>query len=396
MGKLFKVNGHPKYYAWGDKRTLYDFLGWHRGSERFAELWFGTHPKGQSSISNGIPLITMVSNPTGFMKPVSSGFLDYIGLPYLVKFLAPAVPLSVQVHPSKTQAMAGYSKEEMLHIPLNDPTRIFKDRNHKPELLVALSDWEALVGITSETEVAEFLTALDTRHARVALVDIERIGLAEYLRSVLTGEVSISAFAIAETVARCGELAGSAVCDRVQKRAQLILRLHQHFPNDIGLLLALAMNHVKLSAGEAMFVPVGTLHAYLSGIGFEVMASSDNVLRAGLTKKHVDPQGLASCANFHSEDPAIITPVAQQLQGVSVVQYAVPVADFGVEIFSFEGGQVALTNTLNELLVCLEGSVEIDTHVQNLCLQKGEVAFLTENSRVLVTGEGKVAHVKGV
>lgn len=396
MGKLLKVTGHPKYYGWGDNHTLYDYLRWNHGSENFAELWFGTHPKGQAHVANGIPLLTLVSHQTDFLKPKAHTPREYLGLSYLVKFIAPSKPLSVQVHPSKTAAASGYAKEEQAGLPLNDPTRLFKDRNHKPELLLALSDWEALVGIDAQASICGFLEALDTRHARSALGNIIEQGVGPYLHNLLTGRNHVSQYAIAETVARCGELAQEATNPQIRNRAELLLRLHSFFPNDPGLLLALMMNHVKLQPGEAIFVPVGTPHAYLSGIGFEVMAASDNVLRAGLTTKHVDAHELAACADFNPVNPQILQPQISKLKQLTIQQFKVPVPDFQVAVYILEGGSQALKNTLNELLVCLSGEIKIDTHVQKLHLQQGEVAFLTENSQVIVSGNGRLAHVQGM
>lgn len=220
-------------------------------------------------------------------------------LPYLLKLIAPAAPLSLQVHPNLDQARAGFEREEKAGISRDANERLYPDPNHKPELLYALTEFRALSGFRTPRRALELVSGLHVplanRLARILEAQPTAAGVREAITLLLSpGEVA--AQDVAAVVDACSDRMGSRGASiRIDRT---VVRLGQAYPGDPGAVVALLLNPVLLQPGEAMFVPAGSPHAYLSGLGVEVMANSDNVLRAGLTPKHIDPGGTAAGAGL--------------------------------------------------------------------------------------------------
>lgn len=245
-----RIIGVEKNYDWGDEITIRHTLGFpsERGT-KIAELWWGTHPQGPSRLDTmrGGPLLEDVAGE----------------MTMLVKLLACAQPLSLQTHPTQQQAREGFAREEALGIPRDSPQRMYRDESDKPEMIIALSRFEALCGFAPIDKSVEFLKSIGWRREAKVLADT---GISGYLMWAFQQDKRLSFW-------------------RAPTWMKNLRSLHR---NDPALRIVPLLNHVVLNEGEALALPAGNLHAYLHGFGLEIMNSSDNVIRAGFTSKHVD------------------------------------------------------------------------------------------------------------
>lgn len=314
-----RVLGRAQHYDWGDTEALPRLLGLEPDGRPWAEWWWGTHPTAPSD----------VAEPDGTLRPLE----ELTGtLPFLVKLLAAARPLSLQVHPSADQAAEGFAREEGAGIAPDDPRRSYPDPHPKPELLCALGEFEALCGVAPVDEAAALLGELGSS--------------AESLRARLLGEGPGAAIAwllrdrpdIAELV--------DAASDHPDARCAAVVRGAELHPGDPASPVALLLHHVVLQPGEALFLEAGNLHAYLRGVGLEVMGASDNVLRCGWTTKHVDVDEMLRVL-----DPAEIgDPTVHALIDGTVATYPSPGAPFVLRRYApVDGDPVEVTATGPEL-----------------------------------------------
>ena len=279
-------------------------------------------------------------------------------LPFLVKLLAAAAPLSIQAHPSLEQAQEGFARENAEGIALNSPHRNYKDPNHKPELIVALTEFRALAGFRPVPDTAAFFAELGSaeldRYATLLPTDGEGD-----LRALFTTLISLPhqpRVELIESVQRAAE-------ELAQKRtapawmveaAEVYLELNQAYPGDVGVLAALLLNVLTLAPGEAAFLRAGQLHAYLSGLGVEVMANSDNVLRGGLTTKHVDVPELVKVLDFGTLE----NPRAEAAASHGGVEFQLPVDSFAVRVHSLADGEtLAIDEDGPAIVLCTSGEV---------------------------------------
>lgn len=278
---LIPLANDPRDYAWGSTSLIADLVGRAPSGRPEAEVWFGDHPGDPSETPDGRTLDHWIAD-----EGPSAG-ID-APLPYLLKLLAAASALSIQAHPSKAQAEAGFAREEAAGIPRDASSRTYRDDNHKPELIVALSDtFRALAGVRD----------LDATRRLVAALGDGAAPLGEQLAATDASPSGIIGWLLADGAGAAREVIAAAVAADVPEFADelaLARRLDQDFPGDPGIVVALLMNLVTLRRGEGLFVPAGVLHAYLEGLGVEIMAASDNVLRGGLTPKHVDATELVA------------------------------------------------------------------------------------------------------
>jgi mannose-6-phosphate isomerase len=253
--RMLGVTGVVQHYAWGDPVSIPELLGVPSDGEPWAELWFGTHPGAPSTVDGGAPLSDVAGE-----------------LPYLLKVLAAGEALSLQTHPSAEQAARGFAREEAAGIARDAPERTYRDPDAKPELLCALTPFDALCGFRPVAATSALLR-------RIGAVDLARVLERDGLRSTVTalyrGEIDT-----ASTVAACQR--------RDEPEAQLVRSLAAQYPDDPSVVVTLLLHRVHLRPGEAIFLGPGNLHAYLHGVGVEIMGASDNVVRGGLTVKHVD------------------------------------------------------------------------------------------------------------
>ena len=363
---VIPLTGAPRYYDWGSRTMIQNLMGGKNSGQSWqppAELWFGAHPDSPSD-AFGLPLDQRIAaDPVGMIgRQAVKAFGPT--LPYLVKILAADRPLSIQVHPTREQAEAGHLWEEMAEVPLDSPKRTFRDRNHKPELIVALSRFEALCGFRPVEATIELLEGLP---GLAPLRDILREdGLRAAMAVVLDPDLTSDAvIALTRSVLDCE--------DRALRGAQHAIAC---FPGDPGGLVALLLNYVVLHPGEGLYLGAGQVHAYLRGMGVEIMASSDNVLRAGLTTKHVDTERLLAHADF----------TAREVHPLRTDWFVPPVPDFRLNRVQVE--QVDRRLLLGPCLVlCTSGKA----HLDDCALDPGEAAFIPASSDVVaLTGDGEV------
>ncbi|MGW2410291.1 mannose-6-phosphate isomerase, class I [Streptomyces sp. NPDC001739] len=390
-------------YAWGSTTAIPELLGTAPTGEPQAEMWMGAHPGAPSRLDRGTGPRSLAeiieADPEAELGP---GAVRAFGprLPFLLKLLAAGSPLSLQVHPDLTQAREGFAEEERRGVPLDAPHRNYKDANHKPELICALTPFEGLCGFRHPAQTADLLEDLGVDDL-TPYVDILRASPeADALREVLTAVLSAEHHAIAGTVERtavaAGQLAakGGPHADAYAAYAGLA----HHYPGDPGVLAAMLLNHVRLQPGEALFLGAGIPHAYISGLGVELMANSDNVLRCGLTPKHVDVPELLRVVRFEAGDAGVLRP--EDIGGEEV--YDTPVDEFRLSRFVLAPGAAPhpLASATPQILLCTAGTVHLHADPAGqpaaapaaapaeLTLAPGQSAFVPAGESLTLTGEG--------
>ncbi|MFK0126245.1 mannose-6-phosphate isomerase, class I [Streptomyces nigra] len=374
-----RLDNTVRPYAWGSTTAIPRLLGVEPTGEPQAEMWMGAHPGAPSRTARGTLAEVIEADPE---RELGAATVAKFGprLPFLLKLLAAGAPLSLQVHPDLTQARQGYEDEERRGIPIDAGHRNYKDANHKPELICALTEFDGLCGFRDPVQAAGLLDALgvdslkpyvDLLHARP-----EEAALREVLTAILTADRDAMAHSVAEAAAACTRLGGEH---------GPYAGIAHHYPGDPGVIAAMLLNHVRLQPGEALFLGAGIPHAYLSGLGVEIMANSDNVLRCGLTPKHVDVPELLRIVRFEAGDPGVLRPEAAP-DGEEV--YETPIDEFRLSRYVLPEGTTAhdLTRATPQILLCTSGSVRAGEHD----LTPGRSVFVPAGEKAEVSGAGTV------
>ncbi|MEV0305657.1 mannose-6-phosphate isomerase, class I [Streptomyces prasinus] len=364
-------------YAWGSTTAIARLLGVEPTGEPQAEMWMGAHPGAPSRTGRGSLAEVVAADPE---RELGAATVAKFGprLPFLLKLLAAGAPLSLQVHPDLDQAKAGYADEERRGVPADAAHRTYKDANHKPELVCALTEFDGLCGFREPLRAAELLDALgvdslkpyvDLLHARP-----EEAALREVLTAILTADRDEMARTVTEAAAACDRLGG----DHAPYAA-----IAHHYPGDPGVIAAMLLNHVRLQPGEALYLGAGVPHAYLNGLGVEIMANSDNVLRCGLTPKHVDVPELLRIVRFEPRDPGVLRPEAAP-DGEEL--YDTPTDEFRLSRYVLPAGGTTHDLTLDtpQILLCTAGSVHAGEHE----LTPGASVFVPAGEKAEVSGTG--------
>ncbi|MDA5285638.1 mannose-6-phosphate isomerase, class I [Streptomyces sp. Isolate_45] len=368
-------------YAWGSTTAIPTLLGVEPTGEPQAEMWMGAHPGAPSRLERGAGGTTLAdviaADPEG---ELGAATVAKFGprLPFLLKILAAGAPLSVQVHPDLTQAKEGFADEERRGVPIDAGHRNYKDANHKPELICALTPFDGLCGFRPPLEAAALLEGLGVDslkpYADLLRAHPEEAALREVLTAVLTADRAEMARTVTEAAAAAERLGGPY--------APYAGLVHE-FPGDPGVIAAMLLNHVRLQPGEAMFLGAGIPHAYIDGLGVELMANSDNVLRCGLTPKHVDVPELLKVVNFEPSAPGIMRPEAD---GEEV--YETPIDEFRLSRFLLApgGAPQRLPDATPQILLCTAGAPKAG----GLTLAPGESVFVPAGEKVELSGSGTV------
>jgi mannose-6-phosphate isomerase len=299
--------------------------------------------------------------------------------------------LSLQAHPTVLQAQAGFAAEEAARLPLDAPERNYKDQNHKPELLCALTPFAALCGFRSIPATLELFRALRAPLVSYVIEILEQLpteaGLAQVFSTLMNASVERRAELARQTLDHCTELA--ALESPFQHEFSWAVRVGVLYPGDIGIVTALLLNLVRLSPGEAIYLPAGNLHAYLQGMGMEIMANSDNVLRGGLTPKHVDVAELSRVLDFHSGPVAVLQGEAQGSARI----YRTPAPEFELQSFELrplEAPQVT-DRRGPEIVFCEQGQLELASAGETLALGQGQALFIAASEpSYVIRGEGRL------
>lgn len=350
-----RLEGVVQNYDWGDPTAIPELLGTEPNGTPQAELWLGSHPRGPGRLGDGTSLEAITD------------------LPFLLKVLAARMPLSIQSHPSLDQARAGFAKEDAAGIAIDAPDRVYRDANHKPELICALTPFKALCGFRRPDASRAILAAFDRNGETFAplAARLAESSLAEVVTWVLaSGSPEVAAMAaVFDPAARpFGAHTGDAAVAIGAAR-----HCATHFPGDPGVVLSLLMNHVTLEPGQAVFLEAGNLHAYLEGVGIEVMANSDNVVRGGLTPKHVDVDELLAVVSFEPIDPPV------QRRSGTVQVYDSPIPEFELTRYDFASFGVARALEVEgpEIVLVTMGWIEVTSGDGDvLTLDKGQAAIV--------------------
>lgn len=379
-------------YAWGSRNVIAALQGRPVPSpEPEAELWMGAHPLAPSRLVRGgreRSLAEVVAADPD--AELGAAVLAEHGphLPFLLKLIAADAPLSIQAHPDADQAVAGYAAEEAAGIAANDPRRNYVDPHHKPELLCAVSEFEALCGFREPADVLAVVERLDAPllagYAEALLDHPDSGGLRAMVTNLLTLGVAARDALVAQVVAACRRQDGDPYA--------LAADLGDRCPGDIGVVVALLLNHVRLAPGEAVYIPAGMPHAYLRGVGVEVLTCSDNVIRGGLTPKRVDVTELLRLLRFSSGDVAVL-PHDEPEPGVRV--WRPPVREFALTraVLAEAHSAVTFPAAGPRILFCLSGAVHAQNGAGGIGLKAGEAVFVPAGSTVEVTGDGTVFQV---
>lgn len=389
---IYSLKNPIKNFAWGSCHAISDnFNVPNPKQEPQAELWMGAHPTASSLIATcgeDVALSAAIEAEPQFwlgQGDLSSGKT----LPFLMKVLAAEAPLSIQVHPSKAAAELGFKKENELGISIDAPHRNYKDANHKPELVYAITPYLAMNGFREFEQIIENFDLVNLKSVRSLFAPFKRSPnpstLEHFFSYLLAMDTDEKTRAISELIDSIDRLAAS---QEMNDTLALVKRFHALYPCDVGVFSPLFFNVIELQPGEAMFLYAETPHAYIHGLGVEVMANSDNVLRAGLTPKHIDVDELVRNTKFEPIPYEHLRMQSNSVKGRSI--YPIPVHDFKFDVLHPSGGLV-LTASSAEILFVLTESVTIRVGEECKVIQKGEsVALPAAAGEYQLDGEGTV------
>ena len=380
-------------YAWGSRTAIAELIGAPSPAPHpQAELWMGAHPGDSSTLlgpAGERPLIESIADKPVLLlgERVEARFGPR--LPFLFKVLAAAEPLSLQAHPSSEQAARGFALEEAAGVPIGASGRNYKDASHKPELICALTDFQALCGFREPTTTVRLLADLAVPQLDHYLALLSGQPDADGVRALFSSMLTIPSAVLQpllnSVLAACVQLvrAGSAFSTEYRTA----LELGERYPGDPGVLASLLLNRVSLAPGQALYLPAGNLHAYLSGVGVELMANSDNVLRGGLTPKHVDVPELMRVLDFTAGAVDILD--GTEIRPGEVV-YPTPAAEFRLSRLTLSDEKLDLTHDGPQVVLVVEGTATAtDPDGRSVTIDRGRSVWISAADQgVSITGTG--------
>lgn len=375
MYKPMKLKNRIQTYAWGSYSAIQELLNASAREEPWAELWMGAHPKAASQVlvdGDWIPLDDFIRRfPEKILGEKAAARFNNT-LPYLFKVLAAEQPLSIQAHPDAGQAKTGFDREEASGLDIHAPIRNYKDRNHKPECICALTEFIGLKGFRKISSAIELLKRFCPKELANVINAIELKNIKFFFQSLMELPDSRKASAIQEAVESAAKQQSPDII------SEWVLKLHRQYPSDIGVLSPLFLNLFCLQPGQALFLPAGELHAYLKGFGIELMANSDNVLRGGLTPKHVDVPELMNVLHFKESEIDILVP--QKITSCEN-QYPVLAEEFELSVIHVENSKsyVSARQRSAEILLCVSGNARLFGGADKtgaIDLKKGDSVFI--------------------
>ena len=376
----FPLHAQLKQYDWGVPGALSRALGRESSGAPEAEIWWGNHPLAECAIST----------PRGFEDLPSWLEKTETLFPLLVKLLAAKKPLSIQVHPNKTQAETGFGHEEAAGIPLDASERTYRDRSAKPELIIALSEeFVGLAGFATGAAVRERLARWLGAGAPQSLTELVE-SVADDSREAarrIVENVSSHSGIVLELEQWLASVTPSHLDPATAAEIRLLQQVSSSHPGDAGILFVILMHHVHLKRGEALFVADGEVHAYIKGFGLEVMLPSDNVVRAGLTAKYKDAKSFMELSNFSpTKSPVIVNPSRDSFRDT----YQDFAADFSVHRLSFGAQEFSLTSPS----VCfVESGLTVVSNSEETTLHRGDVVLALPGETLMPQSEDAVVWV---
>ena len=359
-----------QHYDWGSRSALGRLLGRPVSGRPEAELWMGAHSKAPSVARVGsrrVALDRLIAERPA--ETLGRAALDGHGatLPFLFKVLALGKPVSVQAHPTRARAVRGFEAEQRAGVPLDAPHRSYRDRGHKPEVMVALEPMVVLSGVRPLPEIESSLSAAGAAELAALAAPGGGQATAGAVRRLLRAALTLDGAAGALLHRR---LAGGVARDTSE--GALLAELAEHYPGDPTVIVALLLNLVELEPGQALYTPPGRLHAFVSGAGIELMANSDNVLRAGLTSKHVDVDELLAAADLRPAAPVRVVP---RPESAAERVYPAPAEEFLLSVIDLEVGG-SFTPRGPEVLLLLGDGAHLHWPGGSLTLHRGDAAFV--------------------
>jgi mannose-6-phosphate isomerase len=357
LSKILELRNCVRDYPWGSSSLLSELLGIENpdGGPQ-AELWMGAHPGAPSQVrpqDDWISLPAWIAADSAARLGESTDRQFGGELPFLFKVLAVGRPLSLQTHPNPIQARDGFARENEMGLSLDDPRRSYRDARPKPELLCALTPFDAMLGFRRVDEIHALISELELRELETALEALQSggaAGLREFFGLLMGGDAALRSRIAEAAVGRC-----EALPDHPARR--WVIELARQYPGDIGVLAPLMLNVIRLEIGQAVYLPAGELHSYLAGCGAEIMANSDNVLRCGLTPKHVDLPELLEVLTFESGPAKILDP---RETAPGVWTFATPVGEFELSRIEVSADHLRESTNAVEILLCTAGSGHLE------------------------------------
>ena len=389
MKSFYSLENSTKNYEWGHESHIPLFLqNLPQEGTPVAELWMGAHASSPSFIQGEQGRI-------GLDQAIASDLESWLGtkaasrfgrLPFLYKLLAAGKSLSIQAHPNKAMAEEGFARENAAGVPLDARERNYKDDNHKPEILMALTPFSAMIGFREQEVIRHTMKTLCSwgNLPLPSFVDDQEDFLRNFLQGLLTAPKTQIQALLDAAVAYAEEKDCS--WDSLQK--QWVIRLNRQFPGDAGVLSPLFLNVLTIAPGQALYQPARMLHAYLDGFGVELMANSDNVLRGGLTPKNVDVQELTQVLDFRSSQPEVLLP-QEVAPGLS--RFSLPIDEFSLSLLDGVQGVSLEAGEGPRMILVLEGELTLSDGQEHLVLRQGESAVLPSQAAVRIQGKGKAA-----
>jgi mannose-6-phosphate isomerase len=373
---IYEMRNPIQNYAWGSFTAIAGLMGSNEPSDQpQAEIWMGAHPKASSSIryQGAWHRLDQVigRHPEQFLGHAA---MDRFGneLPFLLKILAVSLPLSIQAHPNAVQAKRGFALENNQKVELNANHRNYKDERHKPECICALTPFWGLCGFRTKDEMLSLMESVWPEAHQPALKLLQDQGIKAFFENIMMLPKDARVDLVSQTVERIRALDGKAAL------FSWMLRLQQQYPGDIGVLSPLLLNLVELKPGQALFLNAGQLHAYLDGVGVEIMANSDNVLRGGLTPKHIDVPELLNILDFSAMRLNILEP---QAMDTFESYYTSPVDDFRLSVIAVQPSKPCVCDNRSpvpEILLCTESAKGLQCRFKHTVvpLNKGRSLFV--------------------
>jgi len=396
------IRGAIRTYAWGSRNAIADFTGRPAPTAHpEAELWFGAHPGDPAQLdgpAGATSLLDVIAADP--QAQLGTAVRDRFGdvLPFMVKVLAAEEPLSLQAHPSAQQAVEGYQREDRRGVALKSPIRNYRDRSHKPELLIALGDFEALAGFRPAAHSVALMRALEVPRLEPFIGLLADQSDASGLRALFTTWITAPQPDLDALIPAVLDGAVSYIRSGAKEFAsevRAVLELGERYPGDAGVLAALLLNRISLKCGDGIFLPAGNLHSYLQGMAMEVMANSDNVLRGGLTPKHVDVPELLRVLDF---TPVPDARVCTRRDGIELL-YDTPTVEFAASVLMLDGEHLGhavdapARHDGPQVLVCTEGSVIVRTKSPEIQMQRGEAAWVAADDGPISVEATQVARL---
>lgn len=385
---MHRLTGVAQAYEWGTNDEIPRILGIAPSDEPVAEYWLGAHERGDAKLDEGETLSQLITTTPDVLGGAT---LETFGgrLPFMVKLLSARTPLSLQVHPTRTQAEQGYARESLIGIPTSATHRNYRDDWPKPELLVALTPFDALVGFRDPQQTAGLFEALGVDQELASVIGpLRERAATPALQQVFLDVLSLGERRHLVDVVLAAAVRHLHAPGEIGVFARTAVDIDEHFPGDPSILAALMLNRYQLEPGEAVALDAGIMHSYLRGTGVEVMANSDNVLRGGLTTKHIDVDELLRIVKFEPTENAVLLPSGSDglyMFPTAFLEFEVwmlqPVDSYSVDLPRSDSGRTCLVTN---------GSFRLESDGQDVTLERGQAIFVAADEAVTATGQGQM------